>query len=281
MKKLIPSSSRVRFRVLYFYLVSLLDGSYFKFVSLRNGNKREGRTFPVQLSISQAIRKTSYSANKVHNLKVASKNIQHIVIQAGEIFSFWHLVGAPISQRDFRVGRTIIGSELNTSVGGGLCQLAGIIYYLGLRAGWEILERHAHSLDLYNEKNRFTPLGADASVVYGYKDLRMKNTSGIPISIRLEIHDEWLNASFCSPQTVSECEIEFVERRKQDTIFVKTMRFHPPAWKENLGVSRYKTYEVEDMPQVFKPEIPEKSPLSKEIEQQALNDWTRSEVVSR
>ncbi|MEL6252082.1 MAG: VanW family protein [Bacteroidota bacterium] len=282
MKKLIPISSRVRLRVIFFYLLCLFDGTYFRMVSARNVNKREGKSFSPQLSLTQPIRKTSYSGNKVHNLKIAASNFQYLLIQPGEILSFWHMVGAPVSQRNFRVGRTIIGEELNTSVGGGLCQLAGILYHLGLQAGWEILERHAHSLDLYNDKNRYTPLGADASVCYGYKDLRMRNTCGIPVILRIEISDEEISAHFCGKHKVPQCEIEFIEKRKENLIYVKTLRFHPPAWKENLGVSCYKTFESTDsMEDTAKPDIPEKSPLSKDIEQQALKDWARSEIFSR
>lgn len=281
MKKLIPTSSRVKLRVCYAYVASALDGTYFRFTSPRNGSKREGKKLKPQISITQPIRKTSYSANKVHNLKVASKRIQNIVINPGEIFSFWHMVGVPNSQRDFRVGRTIIGTELNTSIGGGLCQLAGIIYHLGLLAGWEVLERHAHSLDLYNEKTRFTPLGADASVAYGYKDLRIRNTCGVATSIRLEITGTEIKASLCASREIPTCDLEFKERRKEGYIYVKTLRFHPPAWKEDMGVSTYKTYEVEELPEAFAPEIPEKSPLSIRIEQEALRDWTRSEILSR
>jgi len=58
--------------------------------------------------------------------------------------------------------------------GGGLCQLSGIIYHAVLEAGLEILERHPHSLDIYTATTRYTPLGSDAAVVYGHKDLRFK-----------------------------------------------------------------------------------------------------------
>jgi vancomycin resistance protein VanW len=34
-------------------------------------------------------------------------------------------------------------------MGGGLCQLSGIVYEAGLRAGLDPAERHPHSRDLY------------------------------------------------------------------------------------------------------------------------------------
>ncbi|HTP30232.1 MAG TPA: VanW family protein, partial [Anaeromyxobacteraceae bacterium] len=37
-------------------------------------------------------------------------------------------------------------------------------------------ERHSHSIDLYTDSTRFAPLGADATVAYGRKDLRFENT---------------------------------------------------------------------------------------------------------
>ena len=53
--------------------------------------------------------------------------------------------------------------------------MSGLIYYVSLMAGLEVLERHPHSRDIYDDQTRYAPLGADATVAYGFKDLRVLN----------------------------------------------------------------------------------------------------------
>ena len=54
-------------------------------------------------------------------------------------------------------------------------------------AGLHILERYNHSVDLYTEKSRFAPIGTDATVFYGFKDLRFRNNTDGNIRLQLEI----------------------------------------------------------------------------------------------
>ncbi len=85
------------------------------------------------------------------------------------------------------MSRNLVNGKIQFTYGGGICQVAGILYHLALMAGLDILERHSHSLDIYTEVERFTPLGADATVVYGYKDLRIRNNTGHPICFEIYI----------------------------------------------------------------------------------------------
>ena len=62
-----------------------------------------------------------------------------------------------------------------------------MIYHLSLIAGLEITERYPHSIDIYEEHLRFTPLGADATVVWGFKDLRLYNPHPFPIVFQFKL----------------------------------------------------------------------------------------------
>lgn len=122
-----------------------------------------------------------FKEGKLHNLQVAIEKINNKVLYPGKIFSFWYEMGEPTIKKGFKEGRVIRGGQVSSEIAGGLCQLSGIIYYLSLELGLEILERFPHSRDLYNEETRFTPLGTDASVVYPTKDLRIKNSLTFPL----------------------------------------------------------------------------------------------------
>ncbi|MCB0693693.1 MAG: VanW family protein [Lewinellaceae bacterium] len=69
----------------------------------------------------------------IHNLRLAGKRMEAFVIHPGEILSFWRMVGPPDLNHGFRSSRSIVGTGLSQTIGGGLCQLSGVIYYLSLQ----------------------------------------------------------------------------------------------------------------------------------------------------
>lgn len=89
----------------------------------------------------------------------------------------WWAIRVP--KRDTKNGRNLVAGKIQGNYGGGLCQVSGLLYYIALATGLEILERHAHSIDIYAEEDRFAPLGADDTVVFGYKNFMRHVNSGI------------------------------------------------------------------------------------------------------
>lgn len=174
-------------------------------------------------------------------MNLAIAKIQDIAIQPGEIFSFWHLVGKPDRARGYREGRALVANQLKSEVGGGLCQLSGLLYLLTLKAGLTILERHAHSHDIYTDSTRFAPLGSDATVVYGYKDFRFQNNLSIPVCFRFSMHEEEIRAALCSPQPILEYGVEFKVKEFNGGAKVDTVRFVPQT--HTFEVINTTTYE--------------------------------------
>lgn len=154
--------------------------------------------FEPQISIAQPIFRTELSRNKISNLKRASEKLDRVPIAPGQALSFWHLIPRPTAANGFREGRSLINGALVGELGGGLCQLSGLIYQLSILAGLKIVERHAHSVDLYTEDTRFAPIGTDATVVYGYKDLVVENSTSAPIAFEILVSDDQITGSLCS-----------------------------------------------------------------------------------
>ncbi len=122
------------------------------------------------------------TAGKVENLRRAVKAFHGIEIPAGSVFSFWRQLGRTTRLRGFTDGRELREGCLVPAIGGGLCQLSGLLYQAALEAGLEIVERHAHS--------RILPGSAaeqdlDATVFWNYVDLRFK--SDTPWRIEAEL----------------------------------------------------------------------------------------------
>jgi VanW like protein/Glycosyl transferases group 1 len=118
-------------------------------------------------------------AGKVHNLRLAIRQVDGVEVPAGEVFGFWAQVGRTSRLRGFVPGRELREGCLIPSVGGGLCQLSNALYDVALRAGFEIVERHAHSRPVPGSQ---AETGRDATVFWNYVDLRFRS----PVPFRVE-----------------------------------------------------------------------------------------------
>ncbi|MGH2667246.1 VanW family protein [Flavobacterium sp.] len=180
--------------------------------------------FKNAISTQQEIKNGLFFENKLHNLTVASCKIETIVVMPNQFFSFWKIIGEPNERNNFKKGRNIVNGIVSEEIGGGLCQLSSIIYFTALKTDLQITERYNHSLDIYKEEDRFTPLGADATVVYGYKDLRIKNTFSFPIKFSFTFEENFISCHLLSTEKVNESELHFIRNYKGETIEVSTTK---------------------------------------------------------
>ena len=130
--------------------------------------------------------------NKVVNLKLASKKIDGIIVNPGEEFSFWNLVGNATKRKGYVEGLVISNSKMKTGVGGGLCQMANMIHWLVLHTPLTVTELHHHSDALFPDEKRRVPFGTGTSISYKALDYRFKNTTPYPIQIRVWLDDKFL-----------------------------------------------------------------------------------------
>ena len=187
------------------WLADLRSGTSGRFATCRKQAMRGGYS----IEQHQRIPETPWSENKRHNLRLAAARLSGIRMDPGRILSFFHAVGRPTRRRGYLVGRNLIGGKLSEDVGGGLCQLSGILYHTALIGGLDIVERHAHSLDIYQDKDRFSPLGSDATIVFGYKDLRLRNPHPFPVWFEFEVGRDRLSCALRSEQPITPADIVF------------------------------------------------------------------------
>ena len=220
LKRFIPSSIKRVLRILLRKTRDRLAGDTRRFS--RQTDTTEA--FKHHISISQNINKNESYRNKIHNLNIAIGKLQYRPVNPGELFSFWHCVGEPNRKRGYQKSRSLVQGGLREEYGGGLCQLSGIIYLLALKSGLNIIERHPHSVDIYAEDERYAPLGADATVVYGYKDLRIENSLTCPVYFQFSITDQCLVGSLFSRDVIKTYEMEFDRHRRADGELVISYR---------------------------------------------------------
>lgn len=213
LKSIIPKHLKLKFRLIQRFLSD-------KSVDFANSNSNT--LFQYTLSSIQEIKQGAFFENKVHNIKTASYKVESLIIKPNQVFSFWKIVSSPTAKNGFKKGRNIIKGKVSEEIGGGLCQLSSIIYITALKGNLEIVERYNHSVDIYKEDERFTPLGADATVVYGYKDLRIRNNYNFPIQFSLSFEDNKIICKLKSHEKIEECSLDFIRNYKENQIEVIT-----------------------------------------------------------
>ena len=77
-------------------------------------------------------------------------------------------------------------------VGGGLCQLSNLIYWMTLHTPLTVAERHRHSFDVFPDVNRSQPFGSGATCFYNYLDLQIQNNTNVPYQLRVHLTDKML-----------------------------------------------------------------------------------------
>ena len=215
LKYIIPSKIKLQLKLCLRYF----GGLKYDFAC----RKEENKNFGFSISTLQEIKKGKFFENKMHNIITASKRIENITIYPNQVFSFWRIIGNPNTKNTFKVGRNIINGKVSEEKAGGICQLSSILYITSLKANLKIIERHNHSVDIYTEEERFTPLGADATVVYGSKDLIFQNNFDFPIRFNFVFNSNYITCHLKSLNPIMEAEVEFRRDYLEDKILVHTL----------------------------------------------------------
>jgi vancomycin resistance protein VanW len=113
--------------------------------------------------------------NKVKNLIIASNRLNRLLIKPGETFSYWRLIGNTTKRKGYVDGMILFYGKVTTGVGGGLCQLSNLIYWMTLHSPLTVTERYRHSYDVFPDSKRSQPFGSGATCAYNYLDLQIKN----------------------------------------------------------------------------------------------------------
>jgi VanW like protein len=142
----------------------------------------------------------SLQAGKIHNLRLAIRQIDGLEIPAGEVFSFWTQVGQPTVWRGFAIGRELREGCIIPTIGGGLCQLSNALYDAALQTGLEIVERYAHSQVI---PGSLAEIDRDATVFWNYIDLKFKASHDLRIEARMDDRHLIVEFKTAAPKTVA------------------------------------------------------------------------------
>lgn len=137
--------------------------------------------------------------NKAENIRLACEGINGVIINPGEIFSFWQLVGNPSKKNGFKEGRIIHNNKIIAGLGGGLCNLSNTVHLIVLDSPMTVTEFHTHSDALApDEGGKRVPMSAGTSVSYNNVDFRFRNDTDQAVQLLMWVDGEDLHAELRS-----------------------------------------------------------------------------------
>lgn len=188
--------------ILYFlavWLRRLRRYAYWYFENKKYANNRTAEKLPFRVKKHQSVllKKLGESdmqlqINKVTNLKIATKQIDGIIIRPGETFSFCKLVGLPTKRKGYLLGMELTFGEARAGIGGGICQISNLIHWLVIHSPLTVTERYHHSFDPFPDDGRVLPFGSGATVFYNYRDYQFTNNTNHTFQINLWFTDKCL-----------------------------------------------------------------------------------------
>lgn len=132
---------------------------------------------------------TDYSfsgENRKHNIELACKRLDNIVIKSGEQFSFNKGTGERGEKNGYRLAPIISDGKYVLGAGGGICQVSTTFYNAFLLGGLRIIEAHSHSLPVGYVEPSFD------AMVSGWSDLVVENVTDYPIFIKAKTYNNKL-----------------------------------------------------------------------------------------
>lgn len=146
-------------------LVFLVSTAFYPPVT--TGDDYSGRKVVIS-SFTTSISHQSFEVRQ--NISIACGKLDGTLLGPGKVFSFNETVGEGSPANGFSRGRALYMDETRMEPGGGLCQVSSTLFNALLSAGFRIVERHRHYQPV-----SYVPLGLDATIKYGKKDLRVQN----------------------------------------------------------------------------------------------------------
>ncbi|MEA2087211.1 MAG: VanW family protein [Candidatus Caldatribacteriota bacterium] len=186
--------------------------------------------------------------NTIYNIRLASEVINGILVKPQEIFSFNKYVGPAEKVDGYKESTIIANGVFVNGYGGGICQVASTLYNAALLANLPIVERYNHSV--YGDATKYVPLGQDAAIFYGFKNLRFKNNTDHAIVIFSKVFRDRLQVSiFGGDENKAEVEIISKDKKVIDYQIIREKDPKLEAGQEKVvqeGVPGYqiKTYRI-------------------------------------
>ena len=156
------------------------------------------------------------------NIAIAARTINGTIILPGETFSYNKVLGNTTKEKGYQLGGAYVNGKVVPAYGGGICQVATTLYNTVLYANLEIVERYNHSYSV-----SYVPASRDATVSYGGKDFKFKNSRTYPIKLVASAKNGVISISFKGIKEEKEYDIEITSTTLSTTPYKTTYQDNP------------------------------------------------------
>ncbi len=191
LRRVVPPEVRLRIALLRRQTTDRLHRRVF--ARARNIADFPHRLSSYELAIVDYPGQEHLAAAKRVNQRLLAADVDGVVVEPGCTFSFWALANRPTAARGFLQAAALKDGILGTDIGGATCLLSTVIFNALLLAGFDVEERRCHSVDSYGDR-RYFELGRDATIEYGYIDLRMRNGNPLAVQLRVAVSEDAVRA---------------------------------------------------------------------------------------
>lgn len=146
--------------------------------------------------LSSYATRATRNAGRNRNIEIAVQAINGTLLSPGETFSLNETVGRRSREKGYKEAIVFVDAEKVPGLGGGVSQVTGTLFNAAALAGIMLREVNPHSRPV-----SYIPLGRDATVVWGAKDLKFKNDTDTPIYIQYAFQNNQLRATFYGKKT--------------------------------------------------------------------------------
>ena len=119
------------------------------------------------------------SSNRINNIEVAAGHLNNLLVMPGQEISVSDTIKPRTTANGYKSAGAYLNGRTVPAIGGGICQVSSTVYNAVKNAGLTVLERHPHSMPVH-----YLPLGLDAAISAGSKDLRFRNDYSAPVILQ-------------------------------------------------------------------------------------------------
>lgn len=188
---------------------------------------------------------TTSSKKRSTNITVAASHLNNMIIMPGQCVSISDSILPRTSENGYQIAHAYLNGEIVDQLGGGICQVSSTVYNAACNSGMAIVERHAHSMPV-----SYLPLGQDAAISSGTKDMKFQNPYSKPVVLQTMIENKKLTVNFLIPSDVLNGTTYKFWSKKLGSLsaesFITTSVNGEEVSTVSLGISKYKALPAEE-----------------------------------
>ena len=137
---------------------------------------------------------TASNPNAKVNAEIAALTLQSVTMRPGETISLNSIIGERKESKGYKKASAFVNGDTVQDFGAGICYVSTAAYQAAMASKYlKVVEHHVHS-----QQVSYAAKGRDATLAWGFKDLKLKNTSKKPVVLMMAVEGKRVTARILS-----------------------------------------------------------------------------------